>query len=79
MKTKKPSAIVYGWYKEGIEILDSDVYFEEGLFEKVEVISLPEGDVFEDYSLYRPDLIISINKEVEIPNYQLEQIYIHRV
>jgi glycosyltransferase involved in cell wall biosynthesis len=77
MKTKKPSAIVYGWYKEGIEILDSDVYFEEGLFEKVEVISLPEGDVFEDYSLYRPDLIISINKEVKIPNYQLEQIHIH--
>ena len=77
MKTKKPSAIVYGWYKEGIEIFDSDVYFEEGLFEKVEVISLPEGDVFEDYSLYRPDLIISINKEVKIPNYQLEQIHIH--
>ena len=31
MKTKKPSAIVYGWYKEGEEILISDVYFEEGL------------------------------------------------
>jgi glycosyltransferase involved in cell wall biosynthesis len=27
--------------------------------------------------LYRPDLIISINKEVKIPNYQLGQIHIH--
>ena len=24
MKTKKPSAIVYGWYKEGEEILVSE-------------------------------------------------------
>ena len=35
MKTKKPSAIVYGWYKEGEEIITSDVYFEEGLEDDV--------------------------------------------
>ena len=35
MKTKKPSAIVYGWYKQGEEILISDVYFEEGLEDEV--------------------------------------------
>ena len=41
MKTKLPSAIVYGWYREGTEILMSDVYFEEGLEEKVTVHFLP--------------------------------------
>ena len=39
MKTKKPSAIVYGWYKEGEEIITSDVYFEEGLEDDVIIYS----------------------------------------
>jgi glycosyltransferase involved in cell wall biosynthesis len=79
MKTKKPSAIVYNWYKEGEEILVSDVYWEEGLYDEVIVYSLPyTNNVVEDYSKYRPDLIISFGNEVNIPHYHLKQIYIHQ-
>ena len=78
MKTKKPSAIVYGWYKHGEEILQSDVYWEESLYDDVIIISLPYTDnVFEDYSKYRPDLIISIGDEINVPHYQLEKIHRH--
>ena len=78
MKTKNPTAIVYGWYKQGTEILYSDVYFEEYLHEGVQVISLPyTNNVFDDYSQHRPDLIISIGKKIEVPTYQLQQIHIH--
>ena len=77
MKTKKPSAIVYGWYKEGEELLVSDVYFEEGLFDDVVVYSLPYTDsVVEDYSKYRPDLIISMGGDINIPHHQLRRIHI---
>jgi len=79
MKTKKPSAIVYNWYKEGEEILISDVYWEEGLHDEVIIYSLPyTNNVVEDYSKYRPDLIISFGNEVNIPHYHLSQIYIHQ-
>jgi len=78
MKTKKPSAIVYGWYKEGEEILISDVYFEEGLEDDVIIYSLPyTGNVAEDYSKYQPDMIISFFDEIDIPHYFLRQIHIH--
>ena len=78
MKTKKPSAIVYGWYKEGEELLESDVYFEEHLYDEVQIYSLPKTeDVIADYTKYRPDLIISIGEEVIIPHFQLERIHIH--
>jgi glycosyltransferase involved in cell wall biosynthesis len=77
MKTKKPSAIVYNWYKEGEEILVSDVYFEEHLFDEVVVYALPYTDnVVEDYSKYRPDLIISFGDEINVPHYHLQQIHI---
>ena len=78
MKTKKPSAIVYGWYKEEEELLQSDVYWEENLHEDVVVISLPYKDtVVEDYSKYRPDLIVSIDIEINVPHYQLKKIHRH--
>ena len=78
MKTKKPSAIVYGWYKEGEELLQSDIYWEEMLEEDVVIISLPYNDtVFEDYSKHRPDLIISIGIEINVPHYQLKKIHRH--
>jgi glycosyltransferase involved in cell wall biosynthesis len=78
MKTKKPSAIVYGWYKEGEEILVSDVYFEEGLFDDVIIYSLPYSDtVVEDYSKYQPDLIISIGREIDVKHQYLKRIHIH--
>lgn len=78
MKTKKPSAIVYGWYKEGKEILISDVYFEERLEDEVVVYSLPyNNSVIEDYTKYQPDIIISINGEINVPHYFLSKIHIH--
>ena len=78
MKTKKPSAIVYGWYKHDEEIIISDVYFEEGLEDEVIIYSLPyTGNVLEDYSKYQPDLIISFINKVEIPHYYLSKIHIH--
>lgn len=77
MKTKKPSAIVYNWSREGESTLVSDVYFQESLFEDVIVYALPyTNNVLEDYSKYKPDLIISFGVDVNIPHYQLEQIYI---
>lgn len=78
MKTKKPSAIVYGWHFKGNHILHSDVYFEESLEDEVLVISLPyTNDVFSDYSKYEPDLIISIIEPVEINNSKLHAIHVH--
>jgi hypothetical protein len=78
MKTKKPSAIVYGWYKEGEEILVSDVYFEEGLMDDVIIYSLPYNDsVVEDYSKYQPDLIISIGYEIDVKHQYLKRVHIH--
>lgn len=77
MKTKKPSAIVYNWNREGEVTLVSDVYFEENLFDDVIVYSLPyTNNVLEDYSKYKPDLIISFGVDVNIPHYQLREIYI---
>ena len=77
MKTKKPSAIVYNWYKEGEEILISDIYFQENLYDEVVVYSLPYTDnVVEDYSKYQPDLIVSFGININVPHYQLQQIHL---
>lgn len=77
MKTKKPSAIVYNWNRKGEITLVSDVYFEENLFDDVIVYSLPyTNNVLEDYSKYKPDLIISFGVDINIPHYQLQEIYI---
>jgi len=42
MKTKKPSAIVYGWNFKGDHILYSDVYFEEELEEFLGIVSISD-------------------------------------
>ena len=77
MKTKKPSAIVYNWSKEGEWTLVSDVYFQESLFDDVIIYAIPyTNNVLEDYSKYKPDLIISFGVDVNIPHYQLQQIHI---
>ena len=77
MKTKKPSAIIYNWDREGETTLVSDVYYEEDLYDYVTVYSLPyTNNVIEDYSKYKPDLIISIGIEIDIPHYHLKQIHI---
>ena len=78
MKTKKPSAIIYNWYKEGEEILISDIYFQENLYDEVVVYSLPYTDnVVEDYSKYQPDLIVSFGIDINVPHYQLQQIHLN--
>lgn len=78
MKTKKPSAIVYGWHFQGNHILHSDVYFEENLEDEVQVFSLPyTNQVFDDYSKYEPDLIISIIDPIKINDPKLNSIHVH--
>ena len=77
MKTKKPSAIVYNWDREGEVTLISDVYFEEYLHDEVIIYSLPyTDDVVGDYSRYKPDLIVSIGLDINIPHYHLRKIHI---
>lgn len=77
MKTKKPSAIVYNWDREGEVTLISDVYFEEYLQDEVIIYSLPyTDDVVGDYSRYKPDLIVSIGLDINIPHYHLRKIHI---
>ena len=78
MKTKKPSAIVYGWHTLGTEILISGIYHEESLQDEVIVHSLPyTDDVFGDFTKYEPDLIISFGKEINVPHYPLIRLHIH--
>jgi glycosyltransferase involved in cell wall biosynthesis len=78
MKTKKPSAIVYGLEVNGELILTSDVYFEEHLYDEVVVYSSTYlNSVVEDFTKYEPDLIISIGNNIPIPHHQLSRRYIH--
>jgi hypothetical protein len=78
MNTKKPSAIVYGWHQLGEFVLESQIYWEENLFDEVFVYSLPyNGDVFGDYTKHNPDLIISFGENIEIPDYHLQKFHIH--
>jgi len=78
MKTKKPSAIVYGWHLKGEQIIQSDVYWEEGLVDEVQIYSLPyTNDVFSDYSKYESDIIISIIDPIEINDPKLQAIHVH--
>ena len=78
MKTKKPSAIVYGWHRKGTEILISDVYFEEGLQDQVVLYSIPnKNNVEYDFTQFQPDLIISIGEPIQIQHYFLKKIHIH--
>lgn len=78
MNTKKPSALIYGWYKIGEELLQTDLYSEEHLWDEVRVISLPSPEnILDDYSLHRPDLIISFGKKINVPHFQLQKIHFH--
>ena len=69
MKTKKPSAIVYGWRELGTFTLTSDVYYEENLLDQVVVYSLPyTNDISKDFSLYKPDMIMVCDDRVSSDN-----------
>jgi glycosyltransferase involved in cell wall biosynthesis len=64
MKTKLPLALVYGWDRLGTHEIVSDVYYWEGLNEKVVVQSVNDLSQFrEDFIKYDPDVIISIGSE----------------
>lgn len=79
MQTAKPSAIVYGWPVKGTIKLQSDIYYEEGLFDEVTVHSLIYNNtVVEDYSLYKPDLIISIGDQINVDDFRLKEIMVSR-
>jgi hypothetical protein len=71
MKTKLPSAIIYNFHTEGELKLCSEIYWEEGLYDDVVLYSIPfNNTVVEDYTKYRPDLIISVGEDIHIPHNQ---------
>ena len=66
MKTRKPIALVYGYNKIGEYQLTSDVYYWEGLQDEVQVYSYGDISDFEThYTLFNPDVIISIGRELK--------------
>lgn len=78
MKTQKPSAIIYGWYKEGSQLLVSDIYFEEHLYDDVVIHSLVyQNNIVEDVARYNPDLIITFKDKIELKDEKLKKIYLH--
>ena len=61
MKTSLPTALVYGWDRSGEHRLQSDVYWEESLFEDVVIHSYPSCENFRfDFARHRPDVIVTI-------------------
>ena len=69
MRTKKPSAILYGWRELGTFTLTSDIYFEENLLDEVIVYSLPfTDDIKKDFSLYKPDMVMGCDNRVSSNN-----------
>jgi glycosyltransferase involved in cell wall biosynthesis len=74
--TKKPSAIVYNWYKFGTFTLRSEIYYQENLFDEVVVYSLDGSrSVEEDFSEYHPDVIISFVKDLDIKDPVIKPLY----
>jgi len=69
MKTKKPVALIYNWYKQGEYTLRSEIYHEENLFDEVLVYSLESADnLIEDVSRIKPDVIISFKVKIDFKN-----------
>jgi glycosyltransferase involved in cell wall biosynthesis len=69
MRTKKPSAILYGWRELGTFTLTSDIYYEENLLDEVIIHSLPfTDDISKDFSLYKPDMIMGCDGRVSSNN-----------
>ena len=78
MKTKKPSAIIYGWPELGEQIFHSEIYFEDGLQDEVYVYCIPyTNDVLGDFNKYQPDLIVSFIEEINVPHDNLKELHIH--
>ena len=61
MKTSLPIALVFGFDQIGEITLQSDVYFEEGLIEDVNLVCYDSTkDIHHLISKYNPDIIITI-------------------
>ena len=80
IKTKKPSAIVYGWGEFGTFELTSDVYYEENLLETVVIYSIPyTSDIDGDFSNYNPDIIMCCDNSIDSQNPIISQRIIRYV
>jgi len=78
MKTKKPIAILYNWYKKGEFILRSEIYHEEHLYDEVIVYSLDSTDnIFNDVSNIKPDIIVSFGVDLDLNNKVLKEKYMY--
>ena len=78
MKTKKPIAILYNWYKKGEFTLRSEIYHEEHLYDEVIVYSLDSTDnIFNDISNINPDIIVSFEIQLELNNKVLNEKYVY--
>ena len=68
-KTTLQTALVYGWNRFGLHKLTSDVYFEEGLEEKVVIHSYRTSTNLKKHlAKHKPDIIIvfkTIPKELQ--------------
>ena len=61
IKTKLPVGLVYGHKQTGKFTPTSDIYHEEGLFEKVIVYSYDDPENFiEHFNKHQPDVILTI-------------------
>lgn len=63
MKTSLPTALIYGWDRFGEIRLESDVYHEENLYEKVILYSYDSSNDFKKhFAKHRPDIIVVIGE-----------------
>ena len=61
MKTKLPTALIYGWNRFGKISLKSDIYFEEDLQESVILYSYESSDGFKKHlAEHNPDIVMTI-------------------
>jgi len=65
MKTSLPTALIYGWDRFGEIRLQSDVYWEERLFESVVLHSYEDASNFKyHFAKHRPDVIIILGDSI---------------
>lgn len=67
IKTSLPTAILYGFENSGFQTIRSDIYFEENLYENVNLYRLELSDregVRRDVANYNADLIITVSPEI---------------
>ena len=61
MKTSLPTALIYGWDRFGEIRIQSDIYWEENLYENVILYSYETSTNFKlQFATHRPDIIILI-------------------